>query len=114
MHKTYANKRFYATHGYYHEYLNEHVQFGLPTLEELTTYCRSLPNVGTALYFAGSFVWQADAFERSLTTAELPRFLALPLNILHRLVASALFHPVDLRTQADETANRFYLVFYKQ
>lgn len=108
------NELFYAAHGYYHEYLNEHVQFGLPTLEELATYWHSLPNEGTALYFAGSFVWQANAFERSLTTAKLPRLLALPFNILHRIVASALFHPVDLRTQADETANRFYLVLYKQ
>lgn len=108
------NARTFEILGNYHQYLSEHVQYGLPSLDELAGYRSALPNAGTELYFAGNYIWQANAFEQTLASAHWPRPAALPFNLLQRIAASALFHPIELRTQDDGSANRFYLVFHKR
>lgn len=108
------NESAYAALEAYHPYLNEHILFGLPTLEDLADYSTTVPNTGTNMYYAGDFRWQADAFERSLTSAHWPRLLSIPFNLVQRVAASALFHTVVVRDYDDGTANRFYLVFHKR
>ena len=55
-----------STYGEPHPYLSEHLLYGLPELDELDEYVRSLGAGSSRLAFAGDYVWQAKAFERTI------------------------------------------------
>ena len=109
-HRAYEQKLdalYTQTFGTPHNYLNEHVRYGIPDLADLELLTKPLPVQSSQLYFAGNFVWQCRNFERSITQ----RDRALTRRYLE-WTSKAMFHPIHLTRQAYSRANRFY--FYAE
>ncbi|MAT96718.1 MAG: hypothetical protein CL608_06200 [Anaerolineaceae bacterium] len=96
-----------------HQYLSEHVEYGLPSPEQLANFAQALQPATTQLYYAGDFTWQGRSFARAVRAHQQPRLLARFTNLYNRLSGIALFHPIALTTTPKPTTNRFYLVINK-
>lgn len=111
-HRAYEQKLdalYTRTFGTIHTYLNEHVRYGIPNLQDIHNLIAPLPLKNVTLYFAGDFVWQCRNLER-LITQQGNRWIKRYVD----WNSKALFHPIRLTTQPYERANRFYLYAEKQ
>ena len=96
-----------------HHYLSEHVQYGLPTPEQLANFAQKLLPATAQFYYAGDYAWQGRSFARAVQTHQQPRLLARLTNIYNRISGMALFHPITLSTTPKPNSNRFYLLISK-
>ena len=96
-----------------HHYLGEHVEYGLPTAEQLEIFAEALRPFTSEFYYAGDFIWQGRSFARAVRAHQQPRLLAHFTNLYNRISGTALFHPISLTTKPTPTTNRFYLVITK-
>ncbi len=96
-----------------HQYLNEHVEYGLPSPEQLSGFAQALQPATTQPYYAGDFAWQGRSFARAVRAQQQPRLLARFTNLYNRISGMALFHPIKLSTSPTAHTNRFYLVITK-
>ena len=106
-HRAYEKKLdalYTQTFGVTHNYLNEHVRFGIPDQHDIEALVTSLALTKVVVYFAGDFEWQCRNFERLITSHRN--------NWVNHYItwsSMALFHPIHLTTQPYRRANRFYL-----
>jgi hypothetical protein len=96
-----------------HQYLNEHVTYGLPSPEQLASFTQKLLPATSQFYYAGDYTWQGRSFARAVQAHQQPRMLARFTNLYNRLSGMALFHPIALSTAPTPNTNRFYLVISK-
>lgn len=96
-----------------HLYLNEHVEYGLPSPEQLASFARELQPATTQFYYAGNYTWQGRSFARAIQAHQQPRLLARFTNLYNRISGMALFHPIVLSATPNPSTNRFYLVINK-
>lgn len=96
-----------------HQYLSEHVEYGLPSPEQLANFAQALQPATTQLYYAGDFTWQGRSFARAVRAHQQPRLLASLTNLYNRISGAALFHPIKLSTSPTPHTNRFYLAITK-
>jgi hypothetical protein len=96
--------------GYPHVYLSEHVQYGLPGLDDIDRFARDLGDVRVKRFFAGDYVWQGRQFERAVLAYHERGWKRRLLNAYNQVASLALFHPIRLETQPVARTNRFYLL----
>ena len=96
-----------------HQYLSEHVEYGLPSPEQLASLAQALQPATTQLYYAGDFTWQGRSFARAVQAHQQSRLLARFTNLYNRISSAALCHPIKLSTSPTAHTNRFYLVITK-
>jgi hypothetical protein len=96
-----------------HVYLSEHIQYGLPTEDEIEELATKAQVRSFRLYYAGDFVWQAKHFAQTVRAQAGGSRSSLWWRTWQRLWGSAIFHPIRLRTRPYPTANRFYLLLQK-
>jgi hypothetical protein len=99
-----------AVHGHPHVYLSEHVQYGLPGLDDIDQFARDLGDVHVRRFFAGDYVWQGRQFERSVRAYRERGWKRRLLNAYNQVASLALLHPVRLSTEPAARTNRFYLL----
>jgi SAM-dependent methyltransferase len=99
-----------SVYGHYHQYLNEHVENGLPTADEIDALTAAVVHKAKSLYYAGDYTWQARMFEQSVNAARRGPIVARLLHLYNRVAAAAVLHPIKLEKAADAQSNRFYLV----
>jgi hypothetical protein len=102
-----------SVYGYPHAYLREHVQYGLPGLDDIDRFARDLENVRIGRFFAGDYVWQGRQFERSVRAFRKRGWKRRLLNAYNQVTSLALFHPIRLKTQPVARTNRVYLLVRK-
>lgn len=96
-----------------HQYLGEHVEYGLPSPTQLASFAQALQPPTTQSYYAGDFTWQGRSFARAVRAHQQPRLLARFTNLYNRVSGAALFHPIKLSTSPKAHTNRFYLAITK-
>ena len=105
---------YLALHGRPHRYLDEHIRYQLPDLNEVYRIIGALQPVSAALFFAGNFVWQGNYFEQAIVLLTRRGLMAALHRAYIHVSSLALFHPVRLRSQPEVTSNRFYLLLTSQ
>ncbi len=96
-----------------HDYLNEHVAYGLPSADQLANIVRALQPATAQFYYAGDFAWQGHSFARAVQAHQQPRLLAHFIHLYNRLSGLALFHRISVTSNPSPTTNRFYLMITK-
>jgi hypothetical protein len=96
-----------------HQYLSEHVEYGLPSPTQLASFAQALQPAATQFFYAGDFTWQGRSFARAVRAHQQPRLLARFTNLYNRISGMALLHPIVLSTKPTSTTNRFYLLISK-
>ncbi|MCP4422697.1 MAG: class I SAM-dependent methyltransferase [Chloroflexi bacterium] len=96
-----------------HPYLSEHVEYILPSPEQLADFAQKLHPATSQFYYAGDFTWQGRNFARALQAHQQPRWLARLTNVYNRISGMALFHPITLSHTPKPSSNRFYLSITK-
>jgi len=104
------NQLYQQVHGNPHQYLSEHVRYGLPDMAQLDAFDRALRPAEVTQYFAGDYVWQGKVFRRSVNAEGKSKLLRRFLNLTNWISSMALFHPIQLQKQPAPTSNRFYLL----
>lgn len=105
-HRAYERKLdalYKQTHGTCHQYLHEHVRYGIPNQYDIERLISPLAVTNVMVYFAGDFLWQCRNFEK-LVQSKRPG-----LKGLVKLTSLAIFHRLRLTSQPYDRANRFYL-----
>ena len=102
-----------AVNGRSHQYLSEHIQFGLPTPTNLATFAQALHPATTKLYYAGDYIWQGETLKRAIKANQQSAIKSKFTNFYNQLSSMALFHPINLETNFTTQTNRFYLLISK-
>jgi hypothetical protein len=102
-----------SEYGYSHVYLGEHVQYGLPTPEEVDQLVEDLEVADAEQVLAGDYRWQARQFELALHASRRQGWGGRLQNVVSSALGLALFHPIRLRHTTYPSANRFYLQLWK-
>jgi hypothetical protein len=114
-HEIELDQLYRTIYGRPHPYLAEHVQYGLPDLDEIMGWRSTLapPPIRTQLYFAGDFHWQGASFARAARAHLQSRWRARVTHGYNWLSTGALFRRVRLTATPTAVSNRFYLVLEK-
>ena len=104
------NEQYKQALGQPHPYLSEHVQYGLPSPEQLNQFVMALRPFPTQFFYAGDFTWQGRSFARAFRAHQQPRLLARLTNLYNQISGMALFHSIHPTQTSSPTTNRFYLV----
>ncbi len=101
-------QQFYRQRGVEHRWLGEHLENGLPTVEEV---CALFEGVPYDLFFYGDCRSRAARvrLEKSLPQ-KLPRKVRHALSLLLNLSLDRLLHRYPLRSAPSPYTNRFYVV----
>ena len=108
------NEVYQSVYGEPHVYLSEHVQYGLPGMDDLDQLIRDLGPANYRLLFAGDFLWQCRQFERAIMAHSKGQVFTRLRNLWHHVASLALFRPVRVRERPDASSNRFYLFIGKR
>ncbi len=96
-----------------HPYLSEHLLHGLPELHQLEAYLPNLEVRKASLLYAGDYLSQARAFERSIRLRAQPKWRRRLSSLAIMISTAALFNPVRLHEEPSATTNRFYWLLQK-
>ncbi len=113
QHEKELHKLYQQVYGRPHQYLSEHIRYGLPApawLDEMET---AVAPASVQRYYAGDFLWQGNTFARAIKASQQSFLRSKWTNFLNRLTSLALFHPIRLAQTPADTTNRFYLLIKK-
>ena len=113
-HEKEMHEQYQAIHGRSHQYLSEHIRYGLPSPADLERIEQAIAPAQVTRYYAGDYVWQGKIFIRAARSAVRPRLAATLMYLYNRLSSLALFHPVRLAAAPHAATNRFYLFIEKR
>ena len=102
------NEEYLKAFGKYHHYLNEHVELGLLSSEEIIEYTKEYGDV--ELFFSGNFKSQNRRFEKEITLRKRFGIFSLPLILIGKIFSRTIFHRVSFNEVQDEFSNRMYAI----
>ncbi|MCK4644222.1 class I SAM-dependent methyltransferase [bacterium] len=106
------SQRYTEVFGCEHTYLADHVEKGLPSLEQLEEYISS-SGLECRMFFSGNFLKEGERMKRKLDLKEKGGMMSGLLRIFLKIGSLAVFQQFKLETQADDFTNRAYLFFDK-
>ena len=112
-HEKMLHAHYLKHNGRSHQYLSEHIQYGLPTPDQLDQIEEAIAPATVTRRYAGDYIWQGKTFARAAKAATQPRFQARFTNAFNRIVSMAFLHPIRLSPTPGATTNRFYLLIEK-
>ncbi len=113
QHEKELHAQYQEVSGRSHQYLSEHIQYGLPTPAQLDQIETAVSPATVTRSYAGDYLWQGKSFARATKAAKQPPIQARFTNLYNQISSMALLHPIQLSSTPHTTTNRFYLLIEK-